>query len=146
MRRFLMLACMLAAACGGEATGPNARWVGTWRLVTVNGQPLPATVGYIGWDVDFEFRTLTLRADGSGSYSDGTRSGLYCFTYSPGDPLCDSPYSARLTYFASDDGSGLTVVTDPSAFLDGLTMTFAAQSDGTLLERDENLMEVYRKE
>src|SRR5262245_21206057 len=51
MRRLLVLALSLVAACGGDSTtGPpvQEQIAGTWTLSTVNGAPLPFTIAQTG--------------------------------------------------------------------------------------------------
>lgn len=41
MRRIWLLVLATALACGGDSAGPKTAIAGTWRLQTINGQPLP---------------------------------------------------------------------------------------------------------
>jgi hypothetical protein len=61
MRRFCqtiaLFAALITVACSGESTTEASRlvprtqwWEGRWRAVTVDGQPLPATVGAVRYD------------------------------------------------------------------------------------------------
>ena len=51
MRRLLVLALSLVAACGGDSTTAppvQEQIAGTWTLSTVNGAPLPFTIAQTG--------------------------------------------------------------------------------------------------
>lgn len=57
-------AAAIAAACGGDATGPSTP-VGSYALNTVNGKAVPATVfADTGFSVDISNGSLALQADG----------------------------------------------------------------------------------
>jgi hypothetical protein len=42
--RWKSLLLLALVACGGDATGPDAPWIGDWDAVTVNGRTLPTDV------------------------------------------------------------------------------------------------------
>jgi hypothetical protein len=63
----LILASALLAACGGDTSSPaNASPVGTFTLVSVDGHPLPASIGSTPSSGPWFVRgTLTIAASGS---------------------------------------------------------------------------------
>jgi hypothetical protein len=71
-----LLLTMIVAACGGDATGP-ASVAGLYRLVSVNGQPVPWTappsLGFSGYVI--EHGDLQLRANGSYGFGMGGSGG-----------------------------------------------------------------------
>lgn len=143
MRRFLMLACMLAAACGGDSvTGPNASFVGHWDLISVNGQTLPATVAFSGFTDVVYAREIALFGNGtSGFVTDSAATTLECVSPTPcvgsGSQLVSSWTVAgdELTVFVASPIGGFSNI-----------LTLTRQSDGTLLETDQGETDVYRKE
>ena len=77
---FALASIVFAASCGGDSgTNPNAPFGGDYLLKTINGKPLPATIGISGGTVQLNSMRLTILQDGSytqhGDYTPLTYSG-----------------------------------------------------------------------
>lgn len=80
MRRMILAAVVLCAACSEDSTSPDGErpwWEGTWRAVRANGQPLPARAGTV--DVSALQLGFSAYQAGSNSVSE-TASSASCST------------------------------------------------------------------
>jgi hypothetical protein len=73
LRRAFLFACLtLAAACGGDSTGPGASPVGSYSLRTLNGQIGPWTISQTATQ-RIEWLSSTVTLNGDGTYSENTQ-------------------------------------------------------------------------
>ena len=132
-RSLLSLLISLAVLSCGDATGPNSKAVGTWRLQTVNGLSLPFTLEGDGANkLELTAETLTLIASGK---------------------------VTMVTAFRVTDGGNVSTESIPDAgtyIINGSTVSFTFPSDGstptatvssnTMTLDDIGLTFVYRRE
>jgi len=107
-RSLLSLLISLVVLSCGDATSPSRGLVGTWRLQTVNGLPLPFTLPEEGVDkLELTAETITLIASGRVS---------------------------MVTTFRVTDGGNVSAESVPDAgtyAVNGSTVTFMFDSDGS---------------
>jgi hypothetical protein len=123
----------LAAACGSDSTtSPEAEVAGTYTLRTINGAPLPFTLGTAG-SATFVLvsSTVTLKAD-------GTFTGSTTATETTGSSSTTSTESGSGTWTRS----GTTISLRDS--VDG-GITTAQYADGSLTLVDTGFTMVFRK-
>jgi hypothetical protein len=107
----LSLAALLATACSDEPLAPSAV-AGTYVLLSINGNPLPAPAGYEGpadGSVIVIADTLRLAADESGSLVRVEQPGP--------DPSSVVRHESPLHYKTTEDGVALTFECPPEALM-----------------------------
>ena len=121
----LALSLLAFAGCDDETTGPGDSVVGTYVLVSVNGDPLPAVV-FEGGGVTSEALegTLTLRADGTFSASTITRNTVNGSS-STDTESSSGAYTVSGATITFVDSTGTTI-----AIRSGDTITVTFQENG----------------
>ena len=129
MRKLFAAALLVLAACS-DSTGPNAR-LGTYSLVSINGQDLPVVVGTIsGTTVEIISGEVTLNSNGT--FTDRTD---YRFTSNAG---VDTDFEiATGTY--SVNGNNVTFLTSDG---DSYSMAISGQ---TLTQVEPGLTLIYER-
>ncbi|MES2521665.1 MAG: lipocalin family protein [Gemmatimonadota bacterium] len=136
LRRSLLsfVICLVALACSDTTSpGSNRGEVGTWRLQTINGLPLPFTLEGAGANrVDVTAESMTLVAPGRVTMVTAFRvtEGGNVSTESVPDAGTYSVNGSTVTFKFDSDGS------TPTATVNGDTMTLG----------DIGLTFVYRRE
>lgn len=105
----LSLVALLAAACGSDPLAPS-RVAGTYVLLSINGNSLPAAAGYQGpadGSVTVFADTLYLAADGSGS--------LVRVQQSLPEPYPRDRLESALHFETTEDGLTITFDCPPNA-------------------------------
>lgn len=147
-RSRLVAVCFMLAACAGSTDPTHGDpWVGSWNLVTVNGLPVPAS---IGTTVIVHRSLLVLSStlgpndvSGDDAWTDSTLSYAACPAGTAPGSLCDDSGGFIGTWVAN--GATLTAGTNnPLGHAPG-TIIFVKQNDGTLLRTDGGLTEVYSR-
>jgi hypothetical protein len=125
---------------------PNqSAWVGTYVLVTDQGQPPGAAIAILGYPTRVASRTLLISGDGTGTWSDSTLSGLLCVPPTQSGSLCNASGTASIAW-AGPTSSSLTVVRSTNTGFVAASKSFVRQQDGTLLKTDDSQVEIYRKQ
>lgn len=151
MKRSFVVA-LLAVALGCNA-GPRDPWLGTWNLLTFEGQAAPADTTLNGYRYVVVRRTLELLTGDVGYWSDST----LVRAVAGGPQPCDLGYGAPLTRMCNMSGFARVAWT---AVGDTLTVTryfgmttgyvvpvktFVRRADGHLLKTDDVGTEEYRR-
>ena len=146
-RRFPLIALGVALGCGGAATEHvDDPWTGTWSVVSVNGEAVPADVSGLGYSERVVSRTLDLLPGGTGTWKDSTLSALLCSSSTADSTtLCNASGSATVTWSAL--GDSLIVLRNQSTTV-GYVVSFKKffkQLDGTLIRSADSQIEIYRR-
>ena len=118
-------------------------WTGTWNLISVNGVSIfPANVTVLGFANRIFSRTLTVKGDGTATWSDSTLSALVCIGQ-PAGTLCNGSGQGTLAWVAT--GTSLKTVRITASGRLVTVKTFVKQPDGSLLKTDDSETEIYKK-
>ena len=133
------LATLLALGCGDEPLAPSAV-AGTYVLLSINGDPLPASTAYgspADGSVEVIADTLRLAADGTGSIVTVNKMGDYP---NPGD-TSEVSIASELRFETSEGGIAVSYYCPPNALmlcLAGPHMTARLSPSGLILTRPIN--------
>lgn len=147
IRCSFVIALGAALGCGGATTERVADpWTGTWSIVSVNGEAVPADVSGLGYSERVVSRTLDLSPGGTGTWKDSTLSALLCSPPTADTTtLCNASGSATVTWSAL--GDTLIVLRNQSTTV-GYVVSFkkfSKQPDGVLTRNADSQTEVYRR-
>ena len=127
------MATLLASGCGAEPLAPSAV-AGTYVLLSINGDPLPAPAGYQGpadGPVPVIADTLRLAADGSG----GLVRVQHTYDH---DPSWIDRLESTLHYETTEGGIAMTLDCSPNALMlcvAGPHMTARLSPSGLIVTR-----------
>ncbi len=133
LRRSLLslLSCLVVLSCG-DATGPDSL-VGTWRLETVSGQPLPFTLEEDGGrKVELTGETVTLIASGRQTmvtYFRVTEGGSVLLESVPAPGNYTVNGSTLLLTFDADESMYTATVNGDMMTIDDIGLTFVYRRD-----------------
>ncbi|HEX9165520.1 MAG TPA: lipocalin family protein [Gemmatimonadales bacterium] len=126
-----MLISLLVLACT-DATGPSRGLVGTWRLQTVNGLPLPFTLSEGPADkLELTGEALTLVAAGTFTMVTTFRvtQGGNVFPESVPDQGSYTVNGSTVTFTFESDGSTITMTVSGNTMTDADVDTFVYRRD-----------------
>jgi hypothetical protein len=130
----------------GSTVDGSGDWLGTWTLFSVNGiAGAPINVLVLGYANRIVSRSITVKADGTATWSDSTLSSQPC-TGQPAGTLCDAGGRGTVAWVATN---GLTLKAVRVVAATGriaTVKTFVKQPDGSLLKTDDGETEVYKKQ
>ena len=127
-----------------DTKAPNqAAWVGSYTLVSDQGQPPGATISVLGYPTQVFWRSFGLIADGRGVWGDSTMSALNCPAGTVA--MCSKSGTASVAWVAND-ATTLVLVSSVSNGYVVARKVFVRQADGTLLKTDDGQIEVYRRQ
>ena len=126
-----LLASLVVLSCG-DSTGPN-RLVGTWRLQTVSGQPLPFTLEQDGTrKVELTGETITLLASGKQTMVTSfrvTEAGTVLVESIPAPGSYTVNGSTLTLTFDEDESVYTAFVNGDSMTIDDIGLTFTYRRD-----------------
>jgi hypothetical protein len=133
----LVAATVVATACSGDSNAPDNSFVGSYGLISVNGEPLPITIiDQPGLTLTLSSGSMILNANNSFTQTITLATVVDGAAAPPEQLSCTGSYtrsgnSFTLTAPASDDCSGDTL----TGTRDGNTLTFSDDTGETLVFR-----------
>jgi hypothetical protein len=123
-------------------------WLGTWRLITVNGLALPANIAVpASYSTRVVSRTMVIQPGGVGTFADSSFSTLWCNPPTSSGPQCDGSGRADITWAAGSFSIGFGVESATVVGKAPSSRTFGLQADGSLITTlGGGQVEVYRRE